>query len=137
VDFGRCPVRECLVGPPLVVESQIPVDTQASLPRRGILVQVHLFVLDRALQPLREHVVERPALAVHADRHARRLEPLDVLRARSSASSTASSTNPNSGVLAVIRSQTEDQKTAVLQLGREWVQVRMFLPEEELRQYRS
>jgi hypothetical protein len=41
------------------------------------------------------------------------------------------------GVMAAIRAQRESDKTAVLRLGRERVQVRMILPEEELARYRS
>src|SRR5438309_1093499 len=47
---------------------------------RGVGLQVHLLVLDRAPQPLNEHVVDPTPLAIHADRHAVCLEPLGEVR---------------------------------------------------------
>src|SRR6266404_5799115 len=47
---------------------------------RGVGLQVHLLVLDRAPEPLNDHVVDPTPLAIHADRQAVRLEPLGEVR---------------------------------------------------------
>src|SRR5260370_8198108 len=55
----------------LQVASQSPMQRR----HRRMIVQIHIFVLHAPPQPLDEHVVQRPAFAVHADAHSRRLQP--------------------------------------------------------------
>src|SRR5215210_5053282 len=71
IDRGRRPVVQRLVRPRVVVEWDIAAQPAARFARRRIVVQVHLLIFDRAPQPFGEDVVERAALAIHANLHAR------------------------------------------------------------------
>src|SRR5215216_1950130 len=65
----RCLVAECLVGTLVVVVGEVAVEPVPRLLGARIILQIHLLILDRAPEPLREHVVERSPSAVHADAH--------------------------------------------------------------------
>ena len=56
----------------IVVEHEPRTDASARLRDRSVGLDEHLLVFQAAPQPLYEDVVEKPALAVHADRHALR-----------------------------------------------------------------
>jgi hypothetical protein len=59
-----------LVQPSVVVKAEPLADGAARLESIGIGLQVHLFVLQAASQPLDEDVVQPAPAAVHADLHA-------------------------------------------------------------------
>jgi hypothetical protein len=60
-----------------VVKAEIPGQGRAGLRAVRVGVQVNLFVLDAAPQPLDEHVIDPAGLAVRADRDAGVLQNLD------------------------------------------------------------
>lgn len=55
------------MGPSRVVEAEVAVEFNSQMVAVGEVAQVNQFVLDRTPQPFDEHVVERPATAIHAD----------------------------------------------------------------------
>jgi len=63
------------VRPVGVVEREVALQAKERFVRVLVVFQVHFLVLHRAPQPLDEDVIVRAALAVHADLHARFLEP--------------------------------------------------------------
>ena len=67
VDLGRCLIAERLVGTPVVVEVEVPGQPLAGLFGSGVVVAIDLLILDGAPESLGEDVVERAALAVHAN----------------------------------------------------------------------
>src|SRR3989337_3286143 len=58
----------------VAIEPKVAGQRIFCLPRRLVVLQVNLFVLDRTPEPFDEHVVHRPATTVHADRDARSLQ---------------------------------------------------------------
>src|SRR6266704_2465471 len=76
VDIHRLPVAEGLVRALFVEEAEVPAD---ALPRHGhavVRMEEDLLVLERAPEPLHEHVVETAAAAVHRDPDPAGLEDL-------------------------------------------------------------
>ena len=65
----------------MVVELNVAPKALSGFPGTGIVLQVDLFVLDGPPQALREYVVYRSTLPIHADLDAGILQSLDVLRA--------------------------------------------------------
>ena len=63
----RGPVVQSTVWPLVVVEVKVALESGVERLPVGIVLEVHILVLHRPPQPLDEHVVERPAAAVHAD----------------------------------------------------------------------
>jgi len=60
----------------VAVEAEAAGQRGLRLPHARVVLQVHLLVLHAPPEPLDEHVVDRPAPAIHADRHTARLQPL-------------------------------------------------------------
>ena len=69
------------MGPQVVVEPEVVSQCCPGLPRVWVSLQVHLFVLHRAQQPLQEDVVGLASLSVHADPHPAPLKDLGELLA--------------------------------------------------------
>src|SRR5919202_5295745 len=68
--------------PLLVVVGEVPTQPVARLPRRSILAQIDLLVLDRPPQAFDEDVVQGPAFAIHTDLDLGIQQQLGVLWAR-------------------------------------------------------
>ena len=62
------------MGPPDVVEIEVPSEAGLGATNRVVGAQIDLFVLDRARHPLDEYVVQSRHFTVHADRHATGLQ---------------------------------------------------------------
>ena len=58
----------------LAVEAEVARQRRLCFPAVAVILQVHFFVLHASPQPLDEHVVQRPAAAIHADHHAGRFQ---------------------------------------------------------------
>lgn len=69
IDFRRRTIIQGLVQASAVVKGQLIADPAAGIAWRSVVTQIHIFVLDRAPQPLGEDIVQRSPLAVHADLH--------------------------------------------------------------------
>jgi len=76
----RRPIVERLMDALLAVELEVLGQPPLGLPAVAVVVRVNLLVLHAAPQPLDEHVVERPATSIHADRGAARLRGRRVVR---------------------------------------------------------
>src|SRR5256885_14633717 len=71
----RRPVIQGLMQTLLVVIREVPAEPALQLRHPLVPPQVEVLILDRPPQPFHEHVVQAPALAVHAHLHPRRLQP--------------------------------------------------------------
>ncbi len=65
----------------LIVKTKVAIQNSFQIPYTLVRMQIHLLVLHATPQPLDEHVVQRPATAVHADRDRMPLQPLRELPA--------------------------------------------------------
>ena len=68
--------------PPMIVEVQVATQPLPGVPRCDVLVQVDLFIFDRAPQALRQDVVQGAPLAIHTNLHPSGKQSLSVLRTR-------------------------------------------------------
>jgi len=64
MDLGRRPAIVGGVRPDMVVEPEVGGQMMAQLVDGSVLPELYLLVLDRAPQPLNEHVVHRPSAAI-------------------------------------------------------------------------
>src|SRR5262245_13784505 len=80
LDLGWCAIAERLMQSLVVVEGQIPREAHSRLLWASIVIGIHLLILDRTPQPFHEDIVERSALAIHADLHVGGEQQLPVLR---------------------------------------------------------
>ena len=67
IDVGRRPIGERLVRTFSVVEPKVSRQSGVRLAQALILPEIHLLVFHRAPQAFDEDVIQRAALAVHAD----------------------------------------------------------------------
>src|SRR5208282_3862612 len=82
VDNRRREVIQGCVQALLVVEQEEIGQSRLQRARRGIVVKVDALVLHRPPQTLHEYVVQPTPAAVHADGHARQLQPIGERRGR-------------------------------------------------------
>src|SRR5882724_9398345 len=67
------------MGASCIVKAEIPGERSAGLGPVRVPVQIDLFVLDTAPEPLDKHVVDPAAFAVHADGNTGVIEHLDPI----------------------------------------------------------
>jgi len=92
VDLGRCLVAERLVGAPMVVEVEVARQPLAGLLGSGVIVAIDLLILHGAPEALGKDVVERAALAVHADLNILFLPKIPAVALRQAAATGVRST---------------------------------------------
>ena len=68
--------------PPVVIEIEVAAQAVPRFFWIGIIVQVNLFVFERAPEAFGADVIQRAPFAIHTEAHAGLLEPLRVLRRR-------------------------------------------------------
>jgi hypothetical protein len=66
-NLGWGPVAQGLMGPLVVVKTEVGVEAGSGLPSVRVGFQVDLLVLHRAPQPLHKEIIRVPPLPVHAD----------------------------------------------------------------------
>src|SRR6266498_3019312 len=65
---------------PMIVEVEIAADPTPRLFRIAVVVEIDLFVLERAPETFGQNVIQRPPFAIHADFHSDLLQSLGIER---------------------------------------------------------
>ena len=69
------------MGPTPVIKVQISSDANLGLTRRGVILQIDVFIFHGSPQAFGENIVQCPPLAIHTDLRPCRLDQAQVLRA--------------------------------------------------------